>query len=129
LTSLTVEPADSGTELLGKTAADLQENVAISGEEITGTLKLVTGYTGFSSVAAEQSGNYLALHVTPQPEDAVVTVELVGGKKGAVKLDDDGLIVLRIADTAKQSVKVVVTSGKDAATKTYGLTGLTLATE
>lgn len=129
MTSLTVEPADSGTELLGKTAADLQENVAIAGEEITGTLKLVTGYTGFSSVAAEQSGNYLALHVTPQPEDAGVTVELVGGKKGAVELDDDGLIVLRIADTAKQSVKVTVTNGEDTATKTYSLTGLTLATK
>ena len=89
MTSLTVEPADSGTDLLGKTAADLQENVAISGEGITGTLKLVTDYTGFSSVVAEQSGNYLALHVTPQPEDAEITVELIGGKKGAVKLDDD----------------------------------------
>lgn len=107
----------------------MQENVAISGEEITGILKLVTGYTGFSSVAAEQSGNYLALHVTPQPEDAEVTVELVGGKKGAVELDDDGLIVLKIADTAKQSVKVTLTSGEDTVTKTYGLTGLTLAAE
>ena len=129
MTSLTVEPADSGTELLGKTAADLQENVAISGEGITGTLKLVTDYTGFSSVVAEQSGNYLALHVTPQPEDAEVTVELIGGKKGAVKLDDDSLIVLKIADTTKQSVKVTVTNGEDATTKTYSLTGLTLATE
>ena len=127
--SLTVEPADSGTELLGKIAADLQENIAISGEEITGTLRLVTDYTGFSSVVAEQRGNYLALHVTSQPEDAEVTVELVGGKNGAVKLDDDGLIVLKIADTANQSVKVTVTSGKDTTMKIYSLTGLTLATE
>ena len=56
LTSLTVEPADGETELLGKTAADLQENVAISGREITGTLKLVTDYTGFSSATDEQNG-------------------------------------------------------------------------
>ena len=105
--------------MLGKTAADLQENVAISGREITGTLKLVTDYTGFSSATDEQSGNYLALHVTQEPEDATVTVEL----------DDDGLIVLKIADTAKQSVKVTVTNGEDTATKTYSLKGLTLATE
>lgn len=113
----------------GKTAADLQENVAISGREITGTLKLVTDYTGFSSATDEQSGNYLALHVTQEPEDATVTVELIGGKNGAVELDDDGLIVLKIADTAKQSVKVTVTNGEDTATKTYSLKGLTLATE
>lgn len=116
--------------MLGKTAADLQENVAISGREITGTLKLVTDYTGFSSATDEQSGNYLALHVTQEPEDATVTVELIGGKNGAVELDDDdGLIVLKIADTAKQSVKVTVTNGEDTATKTYSLKGLTLATE
>ena len=114
--------------MLGKTAADLQENVAISGREITGTLKLVTDYTGFSSATDEQSGNYLALHVTQEPEDATVTVELIGGKNGAVELDD-GLIVLKIADTAKQSVKVTVTNGEDTATKTYSLKGLTLATE
>ena len=114
--------------MLGKTAADLHENVAISGREITGTLKL-TDYTGFSSATDEQSGNYLALHVTQEPEDATVTVELIGGKNGAVELDDDGLIALKIADTAKQSVKVTVTNGEDTATKTYSLKGLTLATE
>ena len=63
------------------------------------------------------------------PEDATVTVELIGGKNGAVELDDDGLIVLKIADTAKQSVKVTATNGEDTATKTYSLKGLTLATE
>lgn len=115
--------------MLGKTAADLQENVAILGGEITGTLKLVTDYTGFSSVADEQSGNYLALHVTQEPKDATVTVELIGGKNGAVELDDDGLIVLKIADTATQSVKVMATNGEHTTTKTYGLKGLTLATE
>ena len=115
--------------MLGKTAADLQENVVISGREITGTLKWVTDYAGFSSVTGEQSGNYLALHVIQKPEDATVTVELIGGKKEAVELDDDGLIVLKIADTAKQSVKVTAINGEDTATKTYSLKGLTLATE
>ena len=56
-------------------------------------------------------------------------MELIGGKNGAVELDDDGLIVLKIADTAKQSVKVTVTNGEYTATKTYSLKGLTLATE
>ena len=41
----------------------------------------------------------------------------------------DSVLAHGIADTAKQSVKVVVTSGEDTATKTYSLTGLTLATE
>lgn len=71
-------------------------------------MKHVTGYTGFSSNTSEQEGNYLALKVDADSEDAVVTIELVGGTKGPVTLDDDG---------------------KDSATKTYGLTRLILETE
>ena len=81
-------------------------------------MKHVTGYTGFSSNTSEQEGNYLALKVDADSEDAVVTIELVGGTKGPVTLDDDMNIVLLIKN-----------NGKDSATKTYGLTRLILETE
>lgn len=114
--------------LLGKTAADLQSNVIVSEDEIVGTLNYVTGYTGFSSVTADQEGNYLALKVSTVPESGVtVTVELIGGVKGPVILDDDRNIVLRISNKDTQSIKVVATNGKQTLTKTYGLTGLILA--
>lgn len=71
-----------------------------------------------------QSGNYLVLHCTVN-DSTPITVEVVNGISGPVTLDADGIIVLRIADKDTQSVRVV--SGN--ITKTYSLTGLTVATE
>lgn len=92
-------------------------------------MKHVTGYTGFSSNTSEQEGNYLALKVDADSEDAVVTIELVGGTKGPVTLDDDMNIVLLIKNKDTQSIKVTVDNGENSTTKTYGLIGLTLETE
>ena len=92
-------------------------------------MKYVTGYTGFSSNTSEQEGNYLALKVDADSEDAVATVELVGGTKGPVTLDDDMNIVLLIKNKDTQSIKVTVDNGENSTTKTYGLIGLTLETE
>lgn len=89
-------------------------------------MKHVTGYTGFSSNTSEQEGNYLALKVDSDSQDAVVTVELVGGTKGPVTLDDDMNIVLLIKNKDTQSIKVTVDNGENSTTKTYGLIGLTL---
>jgi hypothetical protein len=69
------------------------------------------------------------LKVETDSEDAITTVELVGGTKGPVTLDDDMNIVLLIKNKDTQSIKVTVDDGEDSATKTYGLTGLTLGTE
>ena len=92
-------------------------------------MKHVTGYTGFSSNTSEQEGNYLALKVDADSEDAVVTIELVGGTKGPVTLDDDMNIVLLIKNKDTQSIKVTVDNGENSTTKTYGLIGLILETE
>lgn len=92
-------------------------------------MKYVTGYTGFSSNTSEQEGNYLALKVDADSEDAIVTVELVGGTKGPVTLDDDMNIVLLIKNKDTQSIKVTTTHNEESVTKTYGLSGLTLETE
>ena len=92
-------------------------------------MKHVTGYTGFSSNTSEEEGNYLALKVDADSEDAVATVELVGGTKGPVTLDDDMNIVLLIKNKDTQSIKVTVDNGENSTTKTYGLIGLTLETE
>lgn len=124
-----MKPETAETNLLGKKASDLQTNIAVSGTEITGTLKYVTDYTGFhGSNPVEQEGNYLALHATAEPSGATITVELIGGTsgKGPVKLDPDGIIVLRITNKTSQKVKVTATKDKTVKTITYGLTGLTL---
>ncbi len=89
----------------------------------------MTGYTGFSSKVDEQSGNYLALKVDVDSEEATVTVELVGGTKGPVTLDEDKNIVLLIKNKDTQSIRVKVEEDDKSYTKTYALTGLTLKTE
>ena len=101
--------------------------MAITDDEVTGTLKYVDGYVDFSSDVSEQSGNYLALKIEAEPAEAKTVVELVGGTKGPVTLDEDMNIVLKNKDT--QSIKVTTTHNEESITKTYGLSGLTLETE
>ena len=123
-------PEDGEAVLFEKSVSDLQANIQVIGEdEITGTLKHVTGYTGFSSNVSEQTGNYLALKVETEPEDAVVTVEVAGGTKGPVTLDEDRNIVLLIKDKDTQTVVVTAESGDDTVEHIYNLSGLTLETE
>ena len=113
-------------DLLGKEADDLQEDVEVANGAITGTLKYVTGYTGFSGDVSEQSGNYLAIKVTAI-EGATITVELKNGSLGhPVTLDEDGMIVIRITDKTTQSVEVVATKDSLSETQRFSLTGLTL---
>lgn len=94
-------------DLLGLHVNDLQSNVAVSTSNlnITGELKYVTDYTGFSSNPEEQEGNYLVLHAD-DPEADKIVVELIGGTKGPVELDSDRVIVIRIRNKDTQSVKV-----------------------
>lgn len=121
-------PEDGEGVLFGKKVNDLQTGITINENNITGTLNYVTGYTEFSSNVSEQSGNYLALKVDFTPADAVTTVEVVGGTKGAVTLDEDKNIVLLIKNTT-QSVKVITSKDGAQKEKTYTLSGLTLKTE
>ena len=116
-------------DLLGKIVTDLQENIVIGSDNISGTLKYVTGYTGFSGDVSEQSGNYLALVCDGVPDADEVTFELVNGTVGhPVTLDSDRIIVVRIADVESQYIIVNATKGGTTISKKLYLTGLTLAT-
>lgn len=66
------------------------------------------------------------MKVAPDSRDAVVIVELVGGTKGPVTLDEDRSIVLLIKNKDTQRIKVTVNNEDNSSTKTYKLTGLTL---
>lgn len=127
--SLSVKPEDGEAVLFGKAVNELQSDVDVSDDEVTGTLKYVDGYVDFSSNVSEQSGNYLALKIEAEPAEAETVVELVGGTKGPVTLDKDMNIVLLIKNKDTQSVKVTTTHNEESVTKTYGLSGLTLETE
>lgn len=122
---LTTIPESGASTLFGKNVSELQSNVQITGNAITGTLHEVTDYTEFSSKPEEQSGHYLALKFNVS-ENTVTTVELVGGKVGhPVTLDEDLNIVLLISDLSN-TVKVVTTDGDETVEEVYTLSGLTL---
>ena len=127
--SLSVKPEDGEAVLFGKAVNELQSDVVVADDEVTGTLKYVNGYVDFSSNTSEQEGNYLALKIEAEPAEAETVVELVGGTKGPVALDDDLNNVLLIKNKDTQSIKVTTTHNEESITKTYGLSGLTLETE
>lgn len=114
-------------DLFGKTVNDLQSNVRIGSNTITGTLKHITDYTGFSGNTAEQSGNYLVIHAeVPEVEDVTITVKVTN----PVVLDEDGIVVLKIADKSSQTVTVVASKdGYDSVTKVFRLNGLDCRSE
>lgn len=74
-------------------------------------------------------GHYLALHIDTAVEGSTIVVELIGGVHGPVTLDSDRTIILRIKNKF-QKIKITASKeGYDTVTKTYTLSGLTLAPE
>lgn len=119
---LEVEAEEAATVIKGKAVSTLQEDVIVHDKYIKGTLHYVTGYTGFSNVTAEQSGNFLALKFEAST-GATTTVQLTGQE--AVTLDSDMNCVLRVT-SKDQKLKVVTTLNNDTVTKVYSLAGLEL---
>lgn len=111
------------TDLLGKHVSDLQTNVKVRGSNITGTLKYVDDYTGFSGDVAEQSGNYLAIHITSTLEN--VTFKSTYNNR-TVTLDPDGLLVIRVVDKTKPLTISAEKSGYATTADTFNLAKLTL---
>ncbi|MBO7452214.1 MAG: hypothetical protein J6U54_17950 [Clostridiales bacterium] len=114
---------DDSEDLFGKTVSDLQQDISVGRTGITGTLKYVDDYTGFSGDPSLQSGNYLALHCeVPDASDVSITVTVTNPSV----LDPDGDIVLRIADKDTQTVTVVAVADGQTLRKTFSLRGLTV---
>jgi len=76
-----------------------------------------------------QNSREITLKIEAEPAEAETVVELVGGTKGPVTLDEDMNIVLLIKNKDTQSIKVTTIHNEESVTKTYGLSGLTLETE
>ena len=118
----------SAAELLGgKSAADLQENIAIDDtlETIAGTLHYVTGYTQFSGTVSEQSGHYLAVKID---SDATLSIkDTADGEYTA--LDSSGIAVIRITDKSAQKLYIKAELEAQMTEFVYDLSGLTLEPE
>jgi len=121
--TLSVEGADPEDEYLGKAVSDLQSNINVNDDYISGTLHYVDNYTGFSDVVREQSGNYIALSFEAET-GSTTTVELVGSKAGPVTLDSDMTWVGRITNPETQTIRVITTKNGAKVTKVFGLNRL-----
>lgn len=111
--------------MLGKDSSDLQVDVRVQNNAITGELKYISDYSSAGYTGDEEDGHFLALKCT-SVEGATITVQVVGGRHGATTLDEDGLVICRIANNS-QTIKVVATKNGESVTKIYTLTGLVLA--
>ena len=109
---IVAEAAAPNTDLLGKTAAELQNGIRINDlNEIRGTLKYVKNYDGFETNA---EGNFIGLKFDVE-EGSTTTVEILGGTSGPSTLDADHLFVGKIANK-QQKIRVITT--KDGVTNT-----------
>ena len=94
-----------------------------AGNGITGTLKYVDDYTGFSGDPALQEGNYIVFHAAVAGEDGVTITATMDNTS---TLDEDGIGVFRVRDKSSQTLTIVASKeGYESVTKTYSLTGLT----
>ncbi len=120
-----IKAASSGETKYGLSVDNLQENIQITENAITGKLKKITSYPQFSSIEEEQSGHYLALDVEV-PEGAKVSTKVEGGTNSDyVDLTSDKFCVYRIKDTS-QKIKIKTQKDGKEVEKTYDLTELNL---
>lgn len=118
----------AATDLFGKVVGDLQKDISIVGNTIYGTLKYVTGYTGFSGDPDEQKGNFIALHFTAKA-GSTIKVRLKNGKHSSWStLESDGIIVLQLGMGGHpyydQCIEVQATNGDDVTVRRYYLSNL-----
>lgn len=94
-----------------------------AGNGLTGTLKYVDNYTGFSGDPELQEGNYLVFHAAvPNVEGVTITATM----DNTSTLDEDGIAVFRVRDKSSQTLTIVASKEDcDSVTKVYSLSGLT----
>ena len=104
---------------------DLQANVKVGRRSVSGTLHYVTGYTGFSSNPAEQSGHYVVIHADSDDATAITAKMFPSGRE--VELDSDRTIIIRVTNINNQRVTFTATKeGEAPVSKTFSFTGLNL---
>lgn len=112
------------TDLFGKTVSDLQENVALGTDAISGTLKFVEDYTS-AGYDMSLGNHFIALHAESN-DGAVITCQVSGGSE--VTLDEDGIVICQLADNTK-TITLKATKDGETVTKTFSVSEMTFAEE
>lgn len=113
---------DPDEDLFGYKVDDLQNNIVIGDDTITGNLAFIDDYSSAFGPGLD-SGNYIAIHASvPDVDNVTITVTITNPSV----LDEDGIFVGRIADKDSQTITVVASKeGYESVTKVYDLSGLT----
>lgn len=118
----TVSPWDSS-----KKVSDIQEDIVVGKDKITGTLKFVKGGIAPSGIMAGD-GYFLALKFSEV--DASATSKKVGliptAGSGLVELDADMNVFIKISDKDGQIFEVLITDGTRKGIQKFDLSGLVL---
>ena len=118
----TVSPLDAT-----KKVSDMQEDIVVGEDKITGVLKFVKGGIAPSGILAGD-GYFLALKFSDV--DASATSKKVGlvpsAGSGLVELDSDMNVFMKISDINSQIFEVVITDGTRSGVQKFDLSGLEL---
>lgn len=120
----------SSDDLWGTSVSDVQTNVSIANNAITGTSKYVS-----SGALADGwgAGNFIAVDLSSNDFSGLTSVKVgmePSAGSGLVELitDPDKNGVFKITDKYNQKFVVVQTNGTNTTTQKYSLSGLTLET-
>ena len=111
--------------MFDKSVTDLQSDIVVGANAISGTLKYISDYSSAGYAGDEASGNYLVIHSEAADADSI-TVEVVGGVHGEQTLDVDGICICRIANNSQKIRVRAYKDGTVANVKTYSLDSLVL---
>ena len=128
----TVSPEDQGSSVFEVPVSSLQgSDVAVSGNNITGTVKYLSGNNGIT--AKWGPGNFLALKwsdIDPSANSIKVGLEPSAGTGMVECFDDpDRNGIFKITNKNTQQFKIIVSNGAHSVVKTLNLSGLTLQGE
>ena len=131
LSELSVAPMAGSGDLWGTSVSDVQSNVTIANNAITGTLKYVS-----SGALADGwgAGNFIAVDLSGNTYTGLTSVKVgmepsAGAGLQEIISDPDKQGVFKVTDKYNQKLVVVQTNGKDKVVQKYSLSGLTLETE
>ena len=105
---------------MGINVTELQDNVQIKENKVSGTSKYVESFPKFSKSA---KGNFLAIKCEEATKGETINWELSEAKtKGSGTLDEDGILVVQLHSNTQ---KITLKNGETS--KVLDLTGLTLS--
>lgn len=108
-------------DLFGKVIGDLQDDVEVTEEKITGTLAKIADYTA-AGFDMSKGDHFLVLHSTSEEEGVTIKVKATPSASGTgeVTLDSDGISITQITDDV-ETITITATKGSLVSTKVLAL--------